>query len=413
MNILIVNDSGHVNGGVAQVALGSAAGLAERGHGVVVLAAEADPAQPAIAAKFRTVSTNQQEIASDAHRLRAAMQGLWNLKAQHTMRALLDAFEPADTIVHLHGWTKALSCSVVSEVLRRQYPVVTTLHEYFSACPNGGFFNYQTLTSCPLVPLSLACISTHCDSRGYPEKLWRVARQVLQHRAAGFPEKTRHFITVSRFSEEILKPYLPGDAVIHPVRNPINVKRGDPAAVDRNTGFICVGRLSPEKGGVLLAKAAASLNVPVSFVGDGMMRQEILDACPAARMPGWLPGEQVLAELRSARALVLPSLWYETQGLVVGEAAALGVPAIVPRESAASEFVVDGVTGLLFQSGSEEDLRKKMAILHGAPRLAAQMGAAAYEHYWSDPPTLERHVDALEGVYRSVIAQRATLAGHS
>jgi glycosyltransferase involved in cell wall biosynthesis len=329
------------------------------------------------------------------------------------MRALLDELEPADTVVHLHGWTKALSCSVISEALGRGYPLVTTLHEYFSACPNGGFFNYQTLASCPLVPLSFACVSTHCDSRSYPHKLWRVARQVLQQRAAGFPERGRHFITVSRFSEKILKPYLPGDAVIHAVRNPVDVPCEQPAPVDTNTRFIYVGRLSPEKGAALMARAAACLNVPVSFVGEGTARREILEAYPSASMLGWLPGEQVRAELRNARALVLPSLWYETQGLVVAEAAALGVPAIVPRESAACEFVVEGVTGLLFQSGNEDDLRSKMAILHGAPRLAARMGMAAYERYWGDPPTLERHVDALEGVYRTVIAQCPVRKGRS
>jgi glycosyltransferase involved in cell wall biosynthesis len=405
MNVVIVNDFAHVNGGVAQVALSSAAALAQRGHCVFLLTAVNGQQAPCGAGRLKVVSTDQQEIAVDENRLRAATKGLWNLKAQRAMRSVLDGCDRNETIIHLHGWTKALSSSVIREGVRRGYPMVATLHEYFSACPNGGFFNYQTMKPCTLAPMSMACVSTHCDSRGYAQKLWRVARQCVQQSAGGFPGHARHFISVSRFSEGILKPHLAPDAMVHPVRNPIEVPRGNPAAVEQNSGFTFVGRLSPEKGGVLLAQAAAALGVAVTFIGDGPMQASIALANPAAQMLGWLDRDRVLAQLRLARALVLPSLWYETQGLVVSEAAALGVPAIVPDDCAARESVVDGVTGLWFESGNREDLQHKMALLHTQPALAARMGAAAFARYWGDPPTLERHVDELEIVYRSVVAE--------
>jgi glycosyltransferase involved in cell wall biosynthesis len=317
---------------------------------------------------------------------------------------LLDGLDPLDTVVHFHGWTKALSSSVIRASLSRGYRAVTTLHEYFSACPNGGFFNYQTQANCPLVPLSAACVTTHCDSRSYAQKLWRVGRQVIQRGPGEFPGGMRHFISVTDFSAAILSRYLPGNARIHPVRNPIDVPYGERAAVQDHCGFVCVGRLSPEKGCVLLATACHSLGVPLSFVGDGPVRDAIISACPDARLTGWLPAERVRAEIRSSRALVLPSLWYETQGLVVNEAAALGVPAIVPDQCAARESVIDGITGFWFRSGDVADLQDKVARLHGHPEVAAAMGQAAYERFWSEPPTLQRHVCELEGVYRQVLA---------
>jgi len=411
MNIVLVNDFAHVNGGVAQVVLASARELARRGHAVVLLAA-VDGAGPDIGG-IRVVSTHQQEIATDPSRLRAATQGLWNLKAQRAMRALLASLGPQNTIVHLHGWTKALSSSVIHEALRRDFPLVTTLHDYFSACPNGGFFNYQTLTPCSLRPLSGACIATHCDSRSYPQKLWRVARQFVQQGAAGYPRNARHFITVSRFSADILKHHLPAGCTIHAVRNPVTATRGEPVAVASNSAFTYLGRLSPEKGAVLMARAAAAANLPATFVGDGPLREQVASACPAARMAGWLRSEQALTELRRARALVLPSLWYETQGLVVSEAAAMGVPAIVPDGCAARDWVVNGVTGLWFKSGDQDDLQRKMAQLHGDPALAAQMGAAAFERFWSDPPTLAQHANELETVYREVASNYIAQPQHA
>lgn len=404
MNVVVVNDFAHVNGGAAQVALSSASALAERGHDVTLFAAVSASSAQAQRGAMKVVCTHQHDIASDPSRTRAALQGLWNLTAQRAMGELLAGLDPRDTVVHFHGWTKALSSSVIHESLSRGYRAVTTLHEYFSACPNGGFFNYQQQAICPLVPLSAACVTTHCDSRSYAQKLWRVGRQVVQRGPGDFPGSMRHFISVTEFSAAILRRYLPADAAIYAVPNPIDVPHIGRAAVEDGGGFVYVGRLSPEKGCLLLARACSSLGVPLTFVGEGPLRDAILSIYPAARFTGWLSPEDVRSEIRRARALVLPSLWYETQGLVVNEAAALGVPAIVPDNCAARESVLDGVTGLWFRTANESDLKVKLDCLGRDSLLAAAMGKAAYQRFWDEPPTLERHVHELEKVYRQVLA---------
>jgi glycosyltransferase involved in cell wall biosynthesis len=408
MNVVIVNDFAYVNGGAGQVALASAKGLAARRHRVTVFTAVRSPAESMPGSEnLAVINTGQQEIAHDPNRLRAAVQGIWNTRARRAMHGLLDALDARDTVVHFHGWSKALSSSVIRETLVRRFRAVVTLHEYFSACPNGGFFNFQTQDKCPLKPLSAACIATHCDVRSYPQKLWRVARQVVQQQAGTFPGRMHHFISVSDFSASILKPYLPADARMHAVPNPIDVPREPRAAVDPKAGFVCVGRLSPEKGAVLLAKAARGLEVPMTFVGDGTQRAAVQEADPEAVVTGWQSPEGVRARLRGALALVLPSLCYETQGLAVAEAAALGVAAIVPDRSAAQEAVVDGVTGLVFRSGDAADLREKLRMLQARPDLAGRLGEAAFERYWASPPTLQRHVEGLEAVYQEILAEAA------
>lgn len=406
MNVVIVNDFAFVNGGAGQVALSSAKGLAQRGHKVTVFSAVRSPGEPAPeCANLALFSTGQQEIARDPNRVRAAVQGLWNAKARGAMRRLLAALDPRDTVVHFHGWSKALSSSVIRETLVRRFRAVVTLHEYFSACPNGGFFNYQTQAPCALRPLGAACIATHCDARSYPQKLWRVARQLVQLKAGSFPGDMRHFISVSEFSASILKPYLPAGARMHPVANPIDMPREPRTATRPRAGFVCVGRLSPEKGSILLAKAARGLDVPMTFVGDGALRGAVQTANPDALVTGWQTAEGVRARMRGALALVLPSLCFETQGLVVAEAAALGVAAVVPDRSAAREAVADGVTGLVFRSGDEADLRSKLRMLQARPELAGAMGTAAFDRYWSSPPTLQRHVDRLEAVYGQILSE--------
>lgn len=48
--------------------------------------------------------------------------------------------------------------------------------------------------------------------------------------------------------------------------------RSPPAHIEGSSPFLCVGRLSPEKGGVLLAATAADLDCDLVFVKAGVSR---------------------------------------------------------------------------------------------------------------------------------------------
>lgn len=402
IDVIVINDFAESNGGAAQVALASALGLAAGGHRVTIFSAvppvEAVPSHP----NLTLVVTGQHEIALDPNRFRAMVQGLWNSRARRMLRLTLQDFDSKNTIVHLHGWSKALSSSVVRECVDKKFSVVCTLHDYFVACPNGGFYNFRTHEICHLDPLSARCVLENCDSRSYAQKSWRVARQIVQREFGGIPDGIMAFIAVSNFSKALLQPYLPKGRRLFEIRNPVISEKSPPALLDEKSPFLYVGRLSPEKGGVLLASAAANLDCGLVYVGEGVSRSEIEMRNHKARFTGWLPRSEALKWVRRARALILPSLWYETQGLVVSEAAALGVPAIVPDTSAARELVRDGCTGLWFKGGDAISLRAAMERLM-VTEVAQDMGRSAYDQYWKNPPTIRSHVLNLEQAYTETL----------
>ena len=402
LDVIVINDFAETNGGAAQVALASAFGLAANGHRVTIFSAvppiDALPTYP----NLTLVLTGQHEIAEDPSRLRAMVQGIWNSKARRMLRATLKDFDPKNAIVHLHGWSKALSSSVVHECVERGFKVVCTLHDYFVACPNGGFYNFRTNNICHLHALSLRCVLENCDSRSYNQKIWRVARQIVQRQFGGIPGGISAFISVSNFSKRVLQPYLPSGCRLFEIQNPVVSVREPPALLEDSSPFLYVGRLSPEKGGVLLAAAAADLDCDLVYVGAGVSRPAIEMQNKKARFTGWLPRSEVLSRLRTARALVLPSLWYETQGLVVLEAAAMGVPAIVADTSAARDLVHDGHSGLWFRGGDATSLRAAMKRLM-VSQVAKNMGRNAYDQYWKDPPTISSHILKLERAYVEVL----------
>jgi len=413
MNIVILNDNAHVTGGGGKVALGSAKGLARRGHRVALMTAVGP-----IAPDLREVDglevhcTDQHEILTDPNRLRAMAQGYWNARTAAALSKLLSGLDPADTVVHLHTWGKALTSSVLRATIQAGFPLIATLHDYAMACPTGGLFHHPRQEICQLRPMSRQCLMTNCDTRNYAHKLWRFGRELVQIGPGRMPGGIRHFVVLSQLSHDVIKPYLPPEAEIHFVPNFTEVHYSSPVPVEQNSRFVFVGRLVREKGPHLFAECARRLNLPAVFIGDGDFRATVSERCPHAVITGWASAQEVTAQMEMARALVFPSLWYEVQPLAILEAAAVGIPAIVPDTSAARELVVDGETGLLFQGGNAESLMEALSLMQD-PAVAARLGRAAHNRFWSRPLTLEHHLDGLEAVYGRILARDGMLAAVS
>lgn len=405
LTIVICSDFGAITGGQAKVAIESAIGLKKQGHRVVFFAATG-PADTSLAeAGVEVHCLGQYDLIGNPSRLGASLQGIWNRPAAAALDALLAEMPRETTIVHVHGWAKALSPLIAKPIAKSGLPAVFTLHEYFLFCPNGGFYNYQKSEVCKLTPLSPQCLLTHCDARNYPRKLWRSARLFYAQNIVHLVDLFSDFITISDFQRKIVEPYIPVGARLHRLSNPVKVEdlgpKPDPTAGD----IIFVGRLSPEKGAFLFAEAARKIGIAPVFVGDGPIAAELAARFPEAQILGWQPQEKVRAIMRAARALVFPSLWYEGQPLTVLEAKALGLPIVVSDACAGRDEVENGVTGLWFKSGDVDDLARALAALCDDARATA-MSHAAYRAYWAEPRTLERHVDGLVAIYQGMLDAR-------
>ena len=405
LTIVLVLDHAAMTGGQARVAFDSAIGLKREGHDPIVFAASGPVAPELEAAGIRTICLGQSDLLGHRSILAAAAQGIWNRTAAAALGELLVTLPRDRTVIHVHGWAKALSPSIAGPIATSGLPAVYTLHEYSLLCPNGGLFNYRTEQVCGLKPLSGACWATDCDSRSYGRKLWRAARHVVMERVAGLPDVFSDIISISHFQHEAVAHHLPGRARIHHVSNPIDVAPLGPKPAGHAGPLTFVGRLSPEKGPFLFAEAARRAGVEAVFVGDGPLRAELERRYPEARLLGWQEPAGVRHHLRQAGALVFPSIWYEGQPLTVLEAAALGTPVIVSDGCAGREAVVDGVTGLWFRCNDVANLTE--AIRRFASLDADAMARAAYATYWADPPTLDRHVAAIMAIYRDLLAPAA------
>jgi glycosyltransferase involved in cell wall biosynthesis len=93
---------------------------------------------------------------------------------------------------------------------------------------------------------------------------------------------------------------------------------------------------------------------------------------------GFLRGEALHEAVRSARAVVLPSEWYENAPLTVLEAYALGKPVLGARIGGIPELIHEQETGLGFTSGDVDSLATALRDVAERPDVAIEeMGRRA------------------------------------
>lgn len=161
----------------------------------------------------------------------------------------------------------------------------------------------------------------------------------------------------------------------------------EPAPLPARTRFVCVARLSPEKGHVLLVEAAHVLaeegyDFEIALVGDGDFRPTVekhvrrFGLEERVRILGWMGTHDVCAQIQNSTAMVLPS-FDEGLPVVFMESLALGRPVISTYIAGIPELVETGVDGWVVPAGSLDDLVGAMrdAITSPRQRLVA-MGAA-------------------------------------
>ncbi len=151
--------------------------------------------------------------------------------------------------------------------------------------------------------------------------------------------------------------------------------------------LVCVARLSPEKGHLILLEAAArlaaeGLTFEIVLAGDGPLRPVVEERIERLRLQsrvrvcGWMSEEQVRQSIVTSRALVVPS-FSEGLPVVVMEALALGRPGICSAISGIPEVILPGVTGWLVPAGSVEALARAMReALEAPPAQLEAMGRA-------------------------------------
>ncbi|MEQ1897771.1 MAG: glycosyltransferase [Vicinamibacterales bacterium] len=381
MRILIVHNSYQQRGGEDAVVEAESELLAGHGHDV------------------QQFTRHNDELTGLGHVDQVA-QALWSRPSSRALTDLLGTFRP--DVMHVHNTWPLISPSIYWVAAHARVPVVQTLHNFRLLCPEAKFLRDGRVCEDCLGHLPWRGAVRGCY-RGSKAQSAVLAGMLTLHRAIGtYSHKIARYIALNEFCRrKFIAGGLPAERI---VVKPNFVDFGAPTVQPRN-GFLFVGRLSAEKGVVLLARAAASAGVTVRVAGTGP-DAALLQGAAAVKELGILNGSEVYAEMAGAMALVMPSIWHEHFPRTLVEAFASGLPVIASRIGSLAELVDDGVTGLLFEPGNAPDLADKMRWAQAHPQQMAQMGFQARARY-DAAFTADRNHDQLVAIYQAAISEVA------
>lgn len=375
MRILLVNKYYYLRSGTERYLLNLKRLLEAHGHTVEVFAMQHPRNLPATYARDFAPYIDYRQ--SPSAYIRAAIRVIWSPHAARQITRVLDNFSP--DIVHLFNIYHHLSPSILIPIAQRGFPVVQTLNDYKLICPNYLLYTRDT----PCIHCRNGCYFQAVRHRCLHGSLsWSVlaAVEMTLHKARHVYERhVATFIAPSTFVRIMVQAFGVSADQLHHV--PYFFFPQDFAASQADGGYCTyVGRLSHEKGLPTLVRAMRRApQVQLLIVGEGPVRapleklveQEKLDN---VRFSGYLSGQALERALSQARFTILPSEWYEVFGQSILESFAVGKPVVAARIGGIPELIDEGVDGLLFTPGAEDELAACLRRLWDDPVGTRQMG---------------------------------------
>lgn len=353
--------------------------------------------------------------------------------------------EAVPDIVHITS-CYSLSASVIDVVKETGLPVILTLVDFWFLCPSlhllrsdGELCDGKTTTWECLRCMLHGAKAYRWPSQVLPQSLVRPIleysskhvflnrRRGLRGMALNMEERKRYLaqqlrhvdvvISPSRFLSDIHILAVKGIAPrVQPHGHDLTWLRDDTKTRDPNVRFCYMGQISPDKGIDVLIEAFLRVqnvaNVTLDIWGglgqnpdyDDRIRS-LAGLSERVRLRGRFARSQLNEVLANADVVVVPSIWYENNPLVIQEAFAAKTPVIATNLGGMSEFVQHKVNGLLFRRADIEDLACQLRRVATEPGLLERLREGI-------PPVkrVEEEIEELLAIYEQLTCRRKTAA---
>ena len=290
----------------------------------------------------------------------------------------IDEFKP--DIIHIHS-PSIIGWQALSYAKKNNIPVVATYHAYLEGLAGH-------------LPFLL-------------RKFVTASVKLLRRYTRSFFNKSDVVIAPSKF----IKDYLIKNGVIKRIEiisNGVDTKVFKPGKISKSgKNVLHVGRISYEKNVDVLLKSFSLASRYVSglnlkIVGPGNEIQKLKELAKSLKLDNVSFLGKVeyrkLPEIYSKADMFVTASTAETEGLVILEAMASGLP-VVGFDSVSLPYLVkNGKTGLLAKPYDEEGMARCLARIMTDSRLRREFSKNALEH--SKIFSLDRNVGILERLYK-------------
>lgn len=313
-----------------------------------------------------------------------AIEVIYSRKAKASLTRLINAARP--DVAHAHNVYHHISPSIFQLLKQKGIPTVMTVHDLKLACPSykmlapdglcerckGGRIYNVLLHRCMKESVALSGL---------------VMVETAVHRALGlYRNYIDKLVVPSRFYEQKLVEWgWPREKLVHIPNFVEQTINDNPVTAEEGDYFLFAGRLAPEKGVATLIEAAARAKLRLRIAGtgpdDAALRALAEREGADVEFLGYLTGSPLHQMIAGAKALVLPSEWYENAPVSLLEAYSLGRPVIGTNIGGIPELIQHGETGLIAAPGDPDDLARALIAMDQLSRnQRREMGQRG--RYW-------------------------------
>ncbi len=348
---------------------------------------------------------NNKEIKTLAGKLKFLFSFLYSKSAYRDVKKLIK--ENKIGLVHVHNTFPLITTSVYAAAHDAGVPVVQTLHNFRLVCPGALYRrNGQICEECNQKGL-LHAIQYGCYRNSKLQTAMAVWTQ-LYSRKKGLYDKVGAYIALTEFNKrkfETSFPWCMGKVYVKPnfIGSNSELNSTD-LKTEATEEYLYIGRLSEEKGIHVLLEAFAKMpRKKLCLIGTGPLITVIKayineQHMENVKMLGHLTHEAAMKRLYQAKALIFPSVCYETFGMTIIEAFSCGIPVIGSRLGNMKEIINDNKNGLLFDAGNVNSLIETIRYLESNSELYQALRTEAWNTYLQNY-TEEKNYDRLLEIY--------------
>lgn len=386
MRILIVHNRYQQRGGEDTVVDVEASNLRGAGHDV------------------QTWTVDNDSISGVVAKARAALQTADSTQMRQAFDRVAAEFSP--DVVHFHNIFPRLTPGVVAQSLANGLPTFLTLHNFRFICVGAMLMREGKICEECVGGSRLPGIRHGCY-RGSVLGSAATARMGQAFKKLCRENPRLKLIALTRFARSrFIADGFPEDQILVKPNTVEDCGIGNDV---RDRSVLFVGRCSPEKGVDLLMRIAPALaesNIGIDVIGDGPLLASIRAAGVPdnVRLLGHLARAEVIAHIKQAAAVVMPSRWYEGFPMVLLEAFSTATPVIASHLGSLAELVISGETGWSLTPDHDAEWIDAIKAACDRPAETTRLGRNARALY-DQSFGMARNVAIMEQIYASVPKQ--------
>lgn len=366
MKILMVNKFFYIKGGSETYYFSLKRLLESKGHTVIDFSMEDERNFPSPYTQYFVNNIDYDNNSGALSKVKTGLNIIYSNEAKKKFEKLVLDTKP--DLIHLHIFQHQISPSILDVIRKYHLPTVYTAHDLKALCLNykmmhhgriceqcnRGKYYHCAFNKCVKDSFLKSCINV---TEGYVHK-WRHSYDVIDK-----------IITPSLFYRSKFIDFgISAEKVVH-IPNFLDIEKPDINRRDDNEKYyLYFGRLSEEKGILTLIKAFKTLRLPLYIVGTGSLREYISNYLDKQgvhniQLLGYMSGQPLKDVVGNAKAIILPSEWYENGPYSAIEALQLG-RLIIGSDVGGIPELVEG-NGFLFKMANVDSLKKTIVLCEG------------------------------------------------